>query len=1129
MYSRLSFFALAFAVVLALPNTSLAQPDIYVDADATVSGCGSASSISDLDGSSWDCAYPALQDAFDEVNNSSFSTSFEIWVAGGTYYPDVDNVDNNGDASTEHSAESRSESFTLIRDDVAFYGGFDGTDGSGGGTQESNRSDRDPEAYPVTLSGDVDEDNSSAGNAYHVVYLDGRTGTGTTLTSTTVIDGLTVTGGNANGSSPNNRGGGLYCDGSDDGTGGGDECSPVLQRLTFENNRTGNTGFGGAIYVDAEGGMASPTIRASSFLQNTSQDGGAIFNNGDPGTANGEIVNATFFGNGAGNGGAIFNDADNGTASLSIINATFAGNTASGSVSGGKGGSAIITRGADLELRNSIVWDHTSYSVYEGGSGQPIIAHSLVEGGQGAVSNGGVGGSIDYHSSNLDANPRYLGSNRGAGSDGSWGTSDDNLQRNWASAAIDNGDVSVVPTDVTDIDGDGNTSELVPDQDLTDRNQGKTVDIGAYERGGVAPTGGVAHVDQGASGDMDGTDWTNAYTDLQAGLRANENAQASATPGDVTEVQVATGTYTPSRRRDATDVRSRTFYIDGDNVEVYAGYPSGGGTRDPEANPVVLSGDLDGDDDPYAPQSDTDGDGTTPSQTDHLKNANAYSVLFLDAVSTDITGSTILNGLTVTGGLANGGGTPADRGGGLFCRAGSGRTCSPTLSGVSFYGNHAATAGGAIYNGAEGTANFSAESVVFRGNATGGNGGAIANDAQNGTGTVSPSLTNATVIANAALGDGGGIWNHAASSGETASPSITNVSFTGNTAGGSGGTLYGESTDGTVSPTVANSILWGNGIEVAGSYSTLTIDHSIVEGGCPSQANCTGNLLDQNPQFANPDGSDNVLGTADDDLRLQGPGSSGGASPAIDAGNNDEIAVSQDLGGNPRPQDVPSVTDTGSPAGDAPYVDMGAFESNGDALPVEFTNVSGQVEEQDAVIKWSTASETNNAGFEVQRRVSDASTPGARKTDGSFTSLDGAFVEGAGTTNEPQSYSYRVEDLDAGTHTFRLKQVDTDGSASYSDPIEVDVGLDGPYSFAAYPNPVRQQATVEFAMKEKADVTIALYNTLGQRVQTLYRGSTPAEQTRRVSVDAATLSSGVYFVRMRGGGVTATKRITVVR
>ena len=191
------------------------------------------------------------------------------------------------------------------------------------------------------------------------------------------------------------------------------------------------------------------------------------------------------------------------------------------------------------------------------------------------------------------------------------------------------------------------------------------------------------------------------------------------------------------------------------------------------------------------------------------------------------------------------------------------------------------------------------------------------------------------------------------------------------------------------------------------------------------------------------------------------------------------------------------------------------------ALPVEFSSMNGNVDEQDALLTWKTASETNNAGFQVQR-----------KADGSFTDVNGGFVESkadGGTTDQTQSYRYRVEDLDAGSHTFRLKQVNTDGTATFSDPIDVKIGLAGDYSLTTYPNPVSERATVEFAVKEKENVTIQLYNTLGQRVKTLYRDTPPAEQTKRVRLSTDDLSSGLYFVRMRGESFTATKRVTVVK
>jgi hypothetical protein len=187
-------------------------------------------------------------------------------------------------------------------------------------------------------------------------------------------------------------------------------------------------------------------------------------------------------------------------------------------------------------------------------------------------------------------------------------------------------------------------------------------------------------------------------------------------------------------------------------------------------------------------------------------------------------------------------------------------------------------------------------------------------------------------------------------------------------------------------------------------------------------------------------------------------------------------------------------------------------------LPVEFTSFTGSVADNAAKLEWTTATEQNNAGFQVQQKV-----------DGSFQNIDGAFVEGAGTSEEPQSYSYRVEDLDAGQHTFRLKQVDVDGGSSFSKETTVKVGLDSQYELKAYPNPISEQATIKFAVKESQDVTLELYNTLGQRVQVLHQGSVPSSQTRTVSLQASDLSSGLYIVRMRGESFSTTKSVTVVR
>lgn len=190
------------------------------------------------------------------------------------------------------------------------------------------------------------------------------------------------------------------------------------------------------------------------------------------------------------------------------------------------------------------------------------------------------------------------------------------------------------------------------------------------------------------------------------------------------------------------------------------------------------------------------------------------------------------------------------------------------------------------------------------------------------------------------------------------------------------------------------------------------------------------------------------------------------------------------------------------------------------ALPVEMANFAGETDNQQVVLSWTTASEQNNAGFHVQHKRNES--------DASFTDL--TFIEGAGTTQETTEYQFRTEnELDPGSHTFRLKQVDTDGTTSVTDPITIDVGLSGAYRLSSYPNPVRRQATVEFALKQKGPVTVSLYNTLGQRVKTLYDGRVKAETTKRLQVETEDLSSGLYFLRMNGSGVSASKRVMVVR
>ena len=196
-----------------------------------------------------------------------------------------------------------------------------------------------------------------------------------------------------------------------------------------------------------------------------------------------------------------------------------------------------------------------------------------------------------------------------------------------------------------------------------------------------------------------------------------------------------------------------------------------------------------------------------------------------------------------------------------------------------------------------------------------------------------------------------------------------------------------------------------------------------------------------------------------------------------------------------------------------------ALASNTNPLPVELAAFDAVLDGADVTLRWQTASETNNAGFEVQHRPEVAS---AWTTAG--------FVEGAGTSSAPQTYRFEVEDVAPGTHAFRLRQVDTDGTASLSDEVTVAVDAARALSLTTLgANPVREQMRLAFATPVAGAVQLALYNVLGQRVKLLHHGRAQAGRRYVVEGTADGLASGTYFVRLSAPGGTQTQQLVVVR
>ena len=211
---------------------------------------------------------------------------------------------------------------------------------------------------------------------------------------------------------------------------------------------------------------------------------------------------------------------------------------------------------------------------------------------------------------------------------------------------------------------------------------------------------------------------------------------------------------------------------------------------------------------------------------------------------------------------------------------------------------------------------------------------------------------------------------------------------------------------------------------------------------------------------------------------------------------------------------------------DSIAVDSGAPEAiirlESTAIPVELTGLDSQLAGNSVRLTWQTASETNNAGFYIQR-----------KQGGSHWQRLGFVGSNAqgGTTSERQSYRFTDADLPyaADSLIYRLRQVDTDGAAHVSDRTVLRLG--GPNRLTLqhpFPNPARRQAKVRFGIPKPATVQVAIYDLLGRRVTTLVAGRLEAgRHAERMSVSS--LAPGMYFIRLEAGGKTQTRKLTVVR
>ncbi|MHC4676184.1 MAG: LamG-like jellyroll fold domain-containing protein [Planctomycetota bacterium] len=463
---------------------------MFVDASASFGG----------DGESWGTAYKYLQDAL--AGTISGDT---IYVAEGTYKPDQFDDPN-------YVPGDRTDTFQLISG-VALYGGFP-SGGSGPG-------DRDPNRYETILSGDLAGNDvgftNNDENSYHVV-------TAISVDSTAVLDGFTITAGNADGVG-HLKGGGMYngntsvtvtncifsanfaelrgggmsnqngsnpsltnCSftGNSSNTNGGGmgnfKASPTLTDCVFRGNEATNDGGGMYNLTLASSGVdCNPVLINCTFTDNLALHGGGVYNWVDglfgAGGCSPTLINCAFLGNETDPGGLGGGMCNLINSTPTVINCIFSGNSADPGGSGA--GGAILNNDADLTVANCSFGMNSAFGT--GGLfntlGTATLTNCIFWGN--TQNAGSVESAQIYNDATLTINyscvQGWTGGLGGTGNigtdpcfvdtdgpDDTAGTQDDNLRLSAGSGCIDAGDNSAVPADTADLDGDGDTSEPTP-------------------------------------------------------------------------------------------------------------------------------------------------------------------------------------------------------------------------------------------------------------------------------------------------------------------------------------------------------------------------------------------------------------------------------------------------------------------------------------------------------------------------------------------------------------------------------------------------------------------------------------------------------------------------------------------
>jgi len=192
---------------------------------------------------------------------------------------------------------------------------------------------------------------------------------------------------------------------------------------------------------------------------------------------------------------------------------------------------------------------------------------------------------------------------------------------------------------------------------------------------------------------------------------------------------------------------------------------------------------------------------------------------------------------------------------------------------------------------------------------------------------------------------------------------------------------------------------------------------------------------------------------------------------------------------------------------------------NNIVLPVEFASFTANINTRDVSLNWRTVKETNNKGFEIERR----------KTDEEWSKI--GYIDGKGTTNTETSYKFDDKKLNTGKYNYRIKQVDYNGNFEYHTlNMLIEVGLPTKFDLSQnYPNPFNPNTKIDFELPLDCRVTLKVYDITGREIAALLNNEFKTADYYTIRFDASNFASGIYFYRLQTEKFMNVKRMVLIK